>query len=181
MAREVNAVLAQILSEQRGISEAKAEEIVKNMRAANQYQVRLSASVSPRVVLRGARFALSAATRFVTALFVDHGDGSSWLTSWLCRRMSGHRGGQQPPEFSIGIFGGELAYRADTVGGPPILQPLGGAFRGWAGLGWAGWLAFATPSSLAPRSTFCVKDVLATGFADTLPRIATCAITNFLA
>lgn len=40
MAREVNTVLAQILSEQRGISEAKAEEIVKNMRAANQYQVR---------------------------------------------------------------------------------------------------------------------------------------------
>lgn len=39
MAREVNAVLAQIIAEQRGISEAKAEEIVKNMRAANQYQV----------------------------------------------------------------------------------------------------------------------------------------------
>lgn len=39
MAREVNAVLAQILAEQRGISEAKGEEIVKNMRAANQYQV----------------------------------------------------------------------------------------------------------------------------------------------
>lgn len=38
MAREVNTVLAQILSEQRDISEAKAEEIVKNMRAANQYQ-----------------------------------------------------------------------------------------------------------------------------------------------
>lgn len=38
MAREVNAVLAQILAEQRGITEAKAEEIVKNMRAANQYQ-----------------------------------------------------------------------------------------------------------------------------------------------
>ncbi|KAI1503858.1 NADPH-cytochrome P450 reductase [Biscogniauxia marginata] len=38
MAREVNAGLAQILAEQRGISEAKAEEIVKNMRAANQYQ-----------------------------------------------------------------------------------------------------------------------------------------------
>ncbi|KAF4857147.1 NADPH--cytochrome P450 reductase [Colletotrichum siamense] len=38
MAREVNTVLGQILSEQRGISEAKAEEIVKNMRAANQYQ-----------------------------------------------------------------------------------------------------------------------------------------------
>ena len=40
MAREVNAVLAQILAEQRGITESKAEEIVKNMRAANQYQVR---------------------------------------------------------------------------------------------------------------------------------------------
>jgi NADPH-ferrihemoprotein reductase len=39
MAREVNAVLAQILTENRGITEQKAEEIVKNMRAANQYQV----------------------------------------------------------------------------------------------------------------------------------------------
>ncbi|KAK0629716.1 hypothetical protein B0T17DRAFT_195292 [Bombardia bombarda] len=38
MAREVNTVLGQILSEQRGITEAKAEEIVKNMRATNQYQ-----------------------------------------------------------------------------------------------------------------------------------------------
>ncbi|KAK8090750.1 NADPH--cytochrome P450 reductase [Apiospora phragmitis] len=38
MAREVNTVLAQIISEQRGIPEAKAEEIVKNMRASNQYQ-----------------------------------------------------------------------------------------------------------------------------------------------
>lgn len=40
MAREVNAVLAQIIAEHRGVSEAKGEEIVKNMRAANQYQVR---------------------------------------------------------------------------------------------------------------------------------------------
>lgn len=40
MAREVNTVLAQILAESRGVSEAKGEEIVKNMRAANQYQVR---------------------------------------------------------------------------------------------------------------------------------------------
>lgn len=40
MAREVNTVLAQILAEGRGVSEAKGEEIVKNMRAANQYQVR---------------------------------------------------------------------------------------------------------------------------------------------
>ncbi|KAJ4149674.1 hypothetical protein NW754_001109 [Fusarium falciforme] len=38
MAREVNTVLAQILAEGRGVSEAKGEEIVKNMRAANQYQ-----------------------------------------------------------------------------------------------------------------------------------------------
>lgn len=40
MAREVNTVLAQIIAEQRGLPEAKGEEIVKNMRAANQYQVR---------------------------------------------------------------------------------------------------------------------------------------------
>lgn len=42
MAREVNSVLGQILAENRGITEAKAEEIVKNMRAANQYQVSLN-------------------------------------------------------------------------------------------------------------------------------------------
>jgi len=47
MAREVNTVLAQILAEQRGISEAKAEEIVKNMRAANHYQVRWENPTSP--------------------------------------------------------------------------------------------------------------------------------------
>ena len=40
MAREVNTVLAQILTEYRGVTEARAEEIVKNMRASNQYQVR---------------------------------------------------------------------------------------------------------------------------------------------
>ncbi|KAK0391239.1 hypothetical protein NLU13_0740 [Sarocladium strictum] len=38
MAREVNAVLVKIIAESRGVSEAKAEEIVKSMRAANQYQ-----------------------------------------------------------------------------------------------------------------------------------------------
>jgi NADPH-ferrihemoprotein reductase len=44
MAREVNTVLAKIMAEQRGISESKAEEIVKSMRSANQYQV----SIVPR-------------------------------------------------------------------------------------------------------------------------------------
>jgi hypothetical protein len=39
MAREVNTVLAKIMAEQRGIPEAKAEEIVKSMRSSNQYQV----------------------------------------------------------------------------------------------------------------------------------------------
>jgi len=39
MAREVNTALGQIIAEQRGIPEAKGEEIIKNMRAANQYQV----------------------------------------------------------------------------------------------------------------------------------------------
>nr|UWK20395.1 cytochrome P450 reductase [Trichoderma albolutescens] len=38
MAREVNTVLTQIIAEGRGVSESKAEEIVKSMRAANQYQ-----------------------------------------------------------------------------------------------------------------------------------------------
>ncbi|KAL2884826.1 NADPH--cytochrome P450 reductase [Ceratocystis lukuohia] len=38
MAREVNVVLTQIISEQRGIPEAKAEEIIKGMRSSSQYQ-----------------------------------------------------------------------------------------------------------------------------------------------
>ncbi|RDL31944.1 uncharacterized protein BP5553_09346 [Venustampulla echinocandica] len=38
MAREVNTILGKIISEQRSIPEAKAEEIVKGMRSANQYQ-----------------------------------------------------------------------------------------------------------------------------------------------
>jgi hypothetical protein len=39
MAREVNIVLAKIIAEQRGIPEAKGEEVVKAMRSASQYQV----------------------------------------------------------------------------------------------------------------------------------------------
>lgn len=42
MAREVNTVLGKIMAKQRGIPESKAEDIVKNMRSANQYQVCLS-------------------------------------------------------------------------------------------------------------------------------------------
>jgi len=38
MAREVNEVLAQIISDKRGVSKQKGEEIVKAMRASNQYQ-----------------------------------------------------------------------------------------------------------------------------------------------
>jgi len=38
MAREVNTLLGQIISEQRGVSKEKGEEIVKAMRASNQYQ-----------------------------------------------------------------------------------------------------------------------------------------------
>src|SRR5271156_234273 len=46
MAREVNTVLAQIIAERRGVPESKAEEIVKSMRSANQYQVRVSLYIS---------------------------------------------------------------------------------------------------------------------------------------
>jgi len=38
MAREVNTIVGQIIAEQRGIPEAKAEAIVKQMRSSNQYQ-----------------------------------------------------------------------------------------------------------------------------------------------
>lgn len=38
MARAVNDVLGKIISEQRGVSVEKGEEIVKTMRSTNQYQ-----------------------------------------------------------------------------------------------------------------------------------------------
>lgn len=38
MAREVNDILAGIISEKRGVSKQKGEEIVKGMRAGGQYQ-----------------------------------------------------------------------------------------------------------------------------------------------
>jgi len=38
MAREVNDILAQIIAEQRGVDKKKGEDVVKGMRAANQYQ-----------------------------------------------------------------------------------------------------------------------------------------------
>lgn len=38
MAREVNTLLGKVISEKRGVSEQKGEEIVKAMRASNQYQ-----------------------------------------------------------------------------------------------------------------------------------------------
>lgn len=44
MARDVNATLVQIIAEGRDVPEQKAEQIVKSMRGANQYQVRHTAS-----------------------------------------------------------------------------------------------------------------------------------------
>ncbi|KAK5003038.1 hypothetical protein LTR28_010663, partial [Elasticomyces elasticus] len=38
MAREVNTIVGQIVAEQRGLPEAKGEQIVKAMRSSNQYQ-----------------------------------------------------------------------------------------------------------------------------------------------
>jgi len=38
MAREVNTILGNILSEQRGLPAAKGEDLVKSMRNSNQYQ-----------------------------------------------------------------------------------------------------------------------------------------------
>jgi NADPH-ferrihemoprotein reductase len=38
MAREVNALLSKLISKYRNVSETKGEEIVKAMRASNQYQ-----------------------------------------------------------------------------------------------------------------------------------------------
>lgn len=53
MAREVHSTLIKIVAEQRDLPEAKAEEIIKNMRSANQYQVRVYPTAD-----RGAAFCL---------------------------------------------------------------------------------------------------------------------------
>ncbi|KAI9825345.1 MAG: NADPH-cytochrome P450 reductase [Phylliscum demangeonii] len=45
MARDVNSTLVQIIAQQRSVSEAKAEDIVKAMRASSQYQVRFETAV----------------------------------------------------------------------------------------------------------------------------------------
>lgn len=66
MAREVNAILVKIIAEHRDKSDAKAEEIVKNMRAANQYQVRTGMPPTRRQV-------------------------STDSNTLISRRMSGHR------------------------------------------------------------------------------------------
>lgn len=67
MAREVNAVLVQIIAQYREKTEAKAEEIVKNMRAANQYQVCTPCSQG----------------RVCSVTVAD---------KWIYRRTSGHEG-----------------------------------------------------------------------------------------
>jgi hypothetical protein len=59
MAREVNTVLAQIIAEQRNVPESKAEEIVKSMRSANQYQVCILLIHKERDIRRQATFAIA--------------------------------------------------------------------------------------------------------------------------
>jgi NADPH-ferrihemoprotein reductase len=57
MAREVNSTLVKIIAEGRGVPEQKAEEIVKSMRSANQYQV-CHASPATKGLSRVANFAV---------------------------------------------------------------------------------------------------------------------------
>lgn len=87
MAREVNAVLAQIIAEGRGVSEAKAEEIVKGMRSANQYQVRVSdkrwISTKNKWLLtnqKGGRLVLDGICRRLLWVCQMHGSGSNCST-----------------------------------------------------------------------------------------------------
>jgi hypothetical protein len=77
MAREVNAILAQILAEQRGISEAKAEEIVKNMRAANQYQVSINLPFSQTLTVPRCSPLVPRQKEHSVFLFLGFGGGDS--------------------------------------------------------------------------------------------------------
>lgn len=85
MAREVNAVLAQIIAEGRGVTEAKGEDIVKNMRAANQYQVRnISITTLPFESLHTC-FLRKTMRQWRKPRVLR----STFLLTSLCRRMSG--------------------------------------------------------------------------------------------
>lgn len=85
MAREVNTVLAQIISEQRGIPEAKAEDIVKNMRASNQYQVRHTVLLPALPISSvAANHKLPSSFFFLKSLNTVDANNHS-------RRMSGHK------------------------------------------------------------------------------------------
>lgn len=53
MAKAVLTALHKILSEQRNISEEKAEEIIRDMRALNQYQVRQKESFFTLFIIGG--------------------------------------------------------------------------------------------------------------------------------
>ncbi len=86
MAREVNSVLAQIIAEQRGIPETKGEEIVKNMRAANQYQVRNPSDMSLSSPSLAPAFQLALLPSvLVYRYIIDY-----LIANLLCRRMCGH-------------------------------------------------------------------------------------------
>jgi hypothetical protein len=101
MAREVNAVLAQIIASERGIPEAKAEEIVKQMRSSNQYQVRFVpvSSFYLRVLLTPRRrrtcgrkdnpvLSISHLRRSGVLLAYDHNQYArdmGWLAGWYWR------------------------------------------------------------------------------------------------
>lgn len=70
MAREVNLVVGRIISEHRGLPQAKVEEIVKYMRATAQYQVSLATLLSApyESVIRRPRAALGSASRISSAM-----------------------------------------------------------------------------------------------------------------
>lgn len=100
MAREVNTVLAQIISTERGIPETKAEEVVKQMRASNQYQVRLR---SLRLLKRDPLLTLS------NRRMCGHKQaGVQWVTRWHGARSirifaSGRSGDRNGPGRAVSI------------------------------------------------------------------------------
>ena len=52
MAREVNTIVGQIMAQERNMPEWKGEELVKNMRASNHYQVSITSPLVGRFLWR---------------------------------------------------------------------------------------------------------------------------------
>lgn len=83
MAREVNTVLGKIIASERGIPESKAEDIVKSMRSANQYQVSFISTLEHVLYFGSCKSLLQKACREIAVWWVYGARDEDQILSYL--------------------------------------------------------------------------------------------------